>query len=47
MHLSKRTVCNGCSAEFEIEALEDFPIMFCPACGKELEDDEPELEDHD
>jgi rRNA maturation endonuclease Nob1 len=44
MHLSKRTVCTSCAAEFEIEALEDYPILFCAACGVELEEDEAEVD---
>ena len=46
MSLSKRTVCHNCTAELEIEADEDFPILFCASCGNELEEDD-ELEDHD
>lgn len=42
MPLSKRTVCHDCSAEFEIEAIEDHPILFCASCGAELEVDEDE-----
>lgn len=40
MQLLKTTVCNKCSAEFEVEALEDYPILFCAGCGAELEEDE-------
>lgn len=47
MSLSKRTVCHSCSAEFEIEAIEDFPILFCASCGAELEEEEATTEDHD
>lgn len=38
--LLKRTVCNKCAAEFEIEPLEDYPILFCPGCGAELEEED-------
>ena len=44
MSLSKRTVCHSCSAEFEIEAIEDYPILFCASCGAELEEDEDAAE---
>lgn len=42
MYLLKTTACNRCSAEFEIQALEEHPILFCPGCGEELEEEEPE-----
>lgn len=47
MNLSKRTVCSHCSGEFEVEASEDYPIMFCAGCGAELEEDDEELDDSD
>lgn len=47
MHLSKRTVCSACSGEYEVEAFDDNPILFCAGCGAELEEDEIEVEDPD
>jgi predicted RNA-binding Zn-ribbon protein involved in translation (DUF1610 family) len=47
MAINKKTVCNSCTAEFFIEPLEDYPVLFCPSCGDELLDDEVETEDHD
>jgi rRNA maturation endonuclease Nob1 len=49
MSVNKKTSCSGCSAEFEIEPLEDYPIAFCPACGLELDEDldEDEVDDED
>lgn len=48
MNLLKRIVCNHCSGEFEIESDDDYPVMFCPSCGTELEEiDEDDDEDSD
>lgn len=40
MAINKKIVCSNCTGEFEIEPVEDFPILFCPSCGVDLDTDE-------
>lgn len=49
MTTTTRLVCDSCDGKFEVEADEEYPILFCPSCGTEIMeeiDHEEENEDN-